>query len=110
MEEGRYMQQDAEEFFNILSQEIAQGLSMFHPTPTTSSSSSSSSSSSAASSNNNVSTFDSLLSLQLEESLSCTECEAEPVVKKYERVTKLICNIQGIKIYVYLYVCLYNNF
>jgi hypothetical protein len=31
MEEGRYMQQDAEEFFNILSHEIAQGLSMFHP-------------------------------------------------------------------------------
>ena len=61
MEEGRYMQQDAEEFFNILSQEIAQGLSMFR-----NSNSSTSTTGSSTSANSVVSTFDSLLSLQLE--------------------------------------------
>jgi ubiquitin carboxyl-terminal hydrolase 14 len=69
--EGHYMQQDAEEFFNILSTELGAGVRSFHGN------------------------FDSLLTLQMEEQLTCSEADNEPVVIKSDKVTKLVCNIQG---------------
>jgi ubiquitin carboxyl-terminal hydrolase 14 len=65
--QGGFMQQDAEEFFNILSMSL----------------------------NSSIDSYDSMMSFQLEEQLTCTESDAEAAVKKFEKVNKLVCNIQG---------------
>lgn len=68
---GVYMQQDAEEFFNIMVTSLDSGLSSVN---------------------------DSLLKyllLDMEETLTCQETDAEVPVIRSERVNKLICNIEG---------------
>jgi len=66
---GGYMQQDAEEFYNIVTQSI-----------------------SAATSPSDASAS---LVLEMEETLTCAETDLEPQVVRREIVNKLVCNIQG---------------
>jgi len=63
------MQQDAEEFYNIVTQSI-----------------------SAATSPSDASAS---LVLEMEETLTCAETDLEPQVVRREIVNKLVCNIQG---------------
>mmetsp|Transcript_19975 Transcript_19975/g.33451 ORF Transcript_19975/g.33451 Transcript_19975/m.33451 type:complete len:368 (-) Transcript_19975:1437-2540(-) len=69
--QGRFMQQDAEEFYNALMGVIQREVDRT-PIP-----------------------FGTLLGMQMEEKLSCQECAEEPAVLRNENVNKLICNIQG---------------
>lgn len=69
--QGRYMQQDAEEFYNTLTAAIQREVDRT-PEP-----------------------FNTLLGVELEERLTCQETDQEvPIVRK-ENVNKLVCNIQG---------------
>lgn len=72
---GGYMQQDAEEFYTILIQTLSNGLQ--------------SPSSEAQSGLSNMITF------EVEDTLTCTECSNEPSSTRRERVNKLVCNIEG---------------
>lgn len=73
------MQQDAEEFFNTLVADIQRGL---HSLP-------------ADAMSQEENSFESLLGLQLRETLQCQESDQEPVVTRMEAVNKLVCNIQN---------------
>ena len=68
---GHHMQQDAEELFNVLAQSIKEGLSAVERD------------------------YDGLLGVAIEEQQSCQETPDEPQVRKKDRLTKLICNIEG---------------
>ena len=70
--QGRYMQQDAEEFYNTITGAIQREVDRSGANP-----------------------FSSLLGVQMEETLTCTETDQEPAVKRMESVNKLVCNIQG---------------
>jgi ubiquitin carboxyl-terminal hydrolase 14 len=70
--QGRYMQQDAEEFYNTITGAIQREVDRSGNNP-----------------------FDSLLGLAMEEQISCTETDAEPVVTRIEHVNKLVVNING---------------
>lgn len=63
-----YMQQDAEEFYQALFETVASAM----PGPE----------------------FSSLLSVNVEEHLTCQETDAEPPVTRSQRVNKIVCNIQ----------------
>ena len=65
------MQQDAEELYNIVTQSLDAALL---ETPTR---------------------FSTILGIDMEETLTCSETSAEPVIKRSEKVSKLVCNIQG---------------
>ena len=64
--QGGYMQQDAEEFYNTLTQMINGGLE-----------------------------GSSFLDIKMEETLTCNESTAEPPVVRSDIVNRLVCNIQG---------------
>ena len=71
---GAFMQQDAEEFFNILQQSVVEGL---------------------ASLTSGVNPeYNQLLGINMEEQQTCQETDLEPVVNKTERANKVVCNIQ----------------
>lgn len=70
-EGGHFMQQDAEEFFNILVNSVDNSLHTV---------------------NNSL---DGLLNLQLEETLTCEETDLEPAIVRSERVNKLVVNIKN---------------
>ena len=70
--QGHWMQQDAEEFFTLITDLLKRAL------PSTGENS-----------------FDALMGLELEETLACIETDLEPVITKRERQTKLVCNISG---------------
>ena len=67
---GGYMQQDAEEFFNVVAQSLSSGL---------------------AAANDDLNKY---LGLEMEEQLVCEESELESVVVRKEMLNKLVCNIQ----------------
>jgi ubiquitin carboxyl-terminal hydrolase 14 len=69
------MQQDAEEFYSTLIMMINRGLE--------------------TSGSAGVAARDSFLNLKMEETLSCSETDAEPRVVRTETVNRLVCNIQG---------------
>ncbi len=69
MKQGRYMQQDADEFFGAIM--------------------------TAANSQSSSSELMKTVGVQLEETWSCTESTEEPIVCKKDTVFKLVCNIQG---------------
>lgn len=69
--QGRFMQQDAEEFYNTLTNSIQREVDRT-PIP-----------------------FSNLLGVELEERLTCSETDQEPAITKREGVNKLVCNIQG---------------
>lgn len=69
------MQQDAEEFYNTLTQMLNGGLESLG--------------------SDGVAAKDSLLNVKLEETLTCTESDMEPSVVRTETVNRLVCNIQG---------------
>ena len=69
---GHYMQQDAEEFFNILSTELTNGISAFNQQQQQNTTSSPAFQQNNSSSNQQ-SSLDSLLTLQVEETLTCNE-------------------------------------
>jgi ubiquitin carboxyl-terminal hydrolase 14 len=69
-QQGRYMQQDAEEFYNTLISVLQADVRA-------------------------PNSFSSLLGLQLEETLTCQETDQEASITKLENVNKLVCNIQG---------------
>lgn len=69
--QGRFMQQDAEEFYNALCGVVQRDVDRTS-TP-----------------------FNTLLGVELEEKLSCQESTAETPVIRFESVNKLVCNIQG---------------
>ena len=73
--EGHPAQQDAEELYGALAQSFQAALSEPSIIPGIG--------------------WDSLLGLELEETLACSESDAEKVVTKAEKVNKLICNIQN---------------
>lgn len=64
------MQQDAEDFYNILSQTLRNGFNDAHG-------------------------YESLLGAELEETLTCAETDAEPVVSRKETISKVVCSIHG---------------
>jgi ubiquitin carboxyl-terminal hydrolase 14 len=68
---GHHMQQDAEELLNVLAQSIKEGLTAVEKD------------------------YDGLLGVAIEEQQSCQETPDEPQVRKTDRLTKLICNIEG---------------
>ena len=70
MTHGHYMQQDAEEFFNILSTELSNGISAFNQQQNTTSSPAFQHNNSST---NQQSSLDSLLTLQVEQTLTCNE-------------------------------------
>ena len=70
--EGRYMQQDAEEFYNTLTAAVQREVDRSPNNP-----------------------FSSLLGVEVEEQLTCTEADTEPSIVKRESVNKLVCNING---------------
>jgi hypothetical protein len=72
---GAFMQQDAEEFLNILTQSIVESLA------------------SLTSSVNPE--FNRLLGINLEEQQICQETDLEPVINKTEKANKIVCNIQN---------------
>lgn len=72
---GAFMQQDAEEFLNILTQSIVESLSTL------------------TSSVNPE--FNRLLGINLEEQQICQETDLEPVINKTEKANKIVCNIQN---------------
>ncbi|KAJ8601751.1 hypothetical protein CTAYLR_006747 [Chrysophaeum taylorii] len=63
---GGFAQQDAEELYSTLIAELATKVDV-----------------------------DSLFGLEMSETLSCSECEAEPRVTRTDKARKLVCNIQG---------------
>ena len=65
------MQQDAEEFYNVVTQSLSSSLS------------------------DSSTGYPSLLGIEMEEKLSCSETTLEPEITRHEKVNKLICNIQG---------------
>lgn len=67
---GGYSQQDAEEFYNVISQSIGSALSSVGGD------------------------IRSLIGVELDETLTCDESHQEPVIQRTERVNKLVCNIQ----------------
>eukprot|EP00607_Mallomonas_marina_P006421 CAMPEP_0182428190 /NCGR_PEP_ID=MMETSP1167-20130531/21376_1 /TAXON_ID=2988 /ORGANISM="Mallomonas Sp, Strain CCMP3275" /LENGTH=535 /DNA_ID=CAMNT_0024610931 /DNA_START=66 /DNA_END=1670 /DNA_ORIENTATION=+ len=69
--QGGFMQQDAEELYNIVTQSLAGALT------------------------DTETKFDTILGLEMEETLTCTESSLEPEVKRKDQVNKLVCNIQG---------------
>lgn len=69
--QGRYMQQDAEEFYTSLTTALSEGMSSVGAN------------------------LDSFLGVQIEESMTCDETDAEPPVQLRSRALKLVCNIQG---------------
>jgi ubiquitin carboxyl-terminal hydrolase 14 len=71
---GAFMQQDAEEFLNVLTQSVVEGLA------------------SLTSSVNPE--YDRLLGVNMEEQQICQETDLEPVINKTERANKVVCNIQ----------------
>jgi ubiquitin carboxyl-terminal hydrolase 14 len=72
---GGYMQQDAEEFYNVLAMSISSALE--------------------ASGADGVRARDSLLNMQADETISCTECPEEPATTRRVNINRLVCNIQG---------------
>lgn len=70
------MQQDAEEFYNILLSEIINCLQLLPQDDPTN-------------------RFESLLGLQVSETLTCEETDQEPVLLRTDYVNKLVCNIQN---------------
>lgn len=72
---GGYMQQDAEEFYNIVTQSISQALASVR--------------------GGSGSSMKSFLTFDVEETISCKEEANEPVVLRSEQMNKLVCNIQG---------------
>jgi ubiquitin carboxyl-terminal hydrolase 14 len=74
-ERNSFLQQDAEELFNTLVTDIQSYLAPLASAPT--------------------SCFSSLLGLELEETLVCQETLDEPVVRRTEAVSKLVCNINN---------------
>lgn len=73
---GGYMQQDAEEFYNIVTQSISQALA-------------------GVRGGGSGSSMKSFLTFDVEETISCKEEANEPVVLRSEQMNKLVCNIQG---------------
>ena len=73
--EGRPAQQDAEELYNSIAQSIQMALSEPSIIPATH--------------------WESLLGLEMEETLTCTENDSEKSIIKTEKINKLICNIQN---------------
>ena len=69
--QGRYMQQDAEEFYNTLTSAMQREVDRTS-TP-----------------------FTTLLGIELEEQLTCTETDQEAPTTRREAVNKLVCNIRG---------------
>ena len=69
---GGFSQQDAEELYSSLFANLASSLK-----------------------DGETNTVDKLFGLEMEETLSCPECEAEPDVVRKDTARKLICNIQG---------------
>lgn len=72
---GAFMQQDAEEFLNVLTQSIVESLSSLTSTVNPE--------------------FNRLLGINLEEQQICQETDLEPVVNKTEKANKIVCNIQN---------------
>lgn len=72
---GGYMQQDAEEFYNVLAMSISSALE--------------------ATGVDGARARDSLLNMQADETISCTECPEEPVTSRRVSINRLVCNIQG---------------
>lgn len=72
---GGFMQQDAEEFYTILIQTLSNGL---QPP------------------NSSQSGMSNLITFEVEDTLTCTECSDEPPTTRRERVNKLVCNIEGV--------------
>ena len=71
---GAFMQQDAEEFFNVLQQSFVEGL---------------------ASLTSGVNPeYNQLLGINMEEQQTCQETDLEAVVNKTERANRVVCNIQ----------------
>jgi hypothetical protein len=68
------MQQDAEEFFNVLNQSVVESLASLTTTVNPE--------------------YNRLLGITMEESQTCQETDLEPVVHKTERTNKVVCNIQ----------------
>jgi ubiquitin carboxyl-terminal hydrolase 14 len=68
---GGYMQQDAEEFYNMLVNSLSQGVQSVRGN------------------------LDNVLNIDLEEHLVCTESEAEAPTVRRDRVYKLVCNISN---------------
>jgi len=77
---GHFMQQDADEFLNELLTSLAANLREAYGLPT------------LEDAGNFV---DALLGMEVEDTLTCAETEAEPAVVKRDQVRKLVCNIQG---------------
>jgi len=73
--EGHPAQQDAEELFNAITQSMQVALSEPSILPATH--------------------WDSMLGLEMEETLVCAESDAEAAIVKTEKVNKLVCNIQN---------------
>ena len=73
--EGRPAQQDAEELYNALAQSVQLALSEPSILPATN--------------------WESILGLEMEETVTCTESDAEAAIVKTEKVNKLVCNIQN---------------
>lgn len=67
---GGFSQQDAEEFYNVVTQSLGSALGTVGVD------------------------IKNLLGMDLEEVLTCSECEQEESVKRIEKVNKLVCNIQ----------------
>jgi len=73
--EGHPAQQDAEELYVAMTQSIQAALSEPSILPATS--------------------WDSLLGLEMQETLVCSESDAEAAIVKTEKINKLVCNIQN---------------
>ena len=67
---GGFSQQDAEEFYNVIAQSIGAALGSVGGD------------------------IRSLIGIELDETLTCSESDQEPVTQRTERVNKLVCNIQ----------------
>ncbi len=77
---GNFMQQDADEFMNELLTSLASNLREAYELPN------------LGGAGNFV---DALMGLEVEDTLVCTETEAEPPIVKKDNTRKLVCNIQG---------------
>ena len=75
---GNFMQQDAEEFFNVLTQSLVEGLASLTSTVNPD--------------------YSRLLGITMEESQICQETDLEPVIYKTEKTNKIVCNIQKAQI------------
>ena len=71
---GNFMQQDAEEFFNVLTQSLVEGLASLTTSVNPE--------------------YNRLLGINMEEQQICQETDLEPVINKTEKTNKIICNIQ----------------